>query len=33
LSEVFVHFAGNEVDQGGSFHDVSAERGTAQRLG
>lgn len=33
LDEVFVHFAGTALDSGGSFHDVSAERATAQRLG
>jgi ABC-2 type transport system ATP-binding protein len=33
LSEVFVHYAGTALESGGSFHDVSAERATAQRLG
>jgi len=33
LDEVFVHYAGSALDSGGSFHDVSAERATAQRLG
>ena len=33
LDEVFVHYAGSALDSGGNFHDVSAERATAQRLG
>jgi ABC-2 type transport system ATP-binding protein len=33
LNEVFTHYAGSALDSGGSFHDVSAERATAQRLG
>jgi hypothetical protein len=33
LDEVFAHYAGTALDSGGSFHDVSAERATAQRLG
>jgi ABC-2 type transport system ATP-binding protein len=33
LNEVFVHYAGSALDSGGNFHDVSAERATAQRLG
>jgi ABC-2 type transport system ATP-binding protein len=33
LEEVFVHYAGGALDSGGNFHDVSAERATAQRLG
>ncbi len=33
LSEVFAHYAGSLPDSGGSFHDVSAERSTEQRLG
>jgi ABC-2 type transport system ATP-binding protein len=33
LNEVFVHYAGNALDSGGTLRDVSAERATAQRLG
>jgi len=33
LDEVFVRYAGSALDSGGNFHDVSAERATAQRLG
>jgi len=33
LSDVFIHYAGSSLDSGGNFHDVSAERETAQRLG
>jgi ABC-2 type transport system ATP-binding protein len=33
LNDVFVHYAGSALDSGGSVHDVSAERATAQRLG
>jgi ABC-2 type transport system ATP-binding protein len=33
LNEVFTHFAGSEIDTGGSFHEVAAERATAQRMG
>jgi ABC-2 type transport system ATP-binding protein len=33
LSEVFVRYAGSALDSGGSLHDVSTERTTAQRLG
>jgi ABC-2 type transport system ATP-binding protein len=33
LNDVFVHYAGSALDSGGNFHDVSAERATAQRLG
>jgi ABC-2 type transport system ATP-binding protein len=33
LNEVFVHYAGSVLDSGGTFHDVSTERVTAQRLG
>ena len=33
LDEVFVHYAGTALDSGGTFHDVSTERATAQRLG
>jgi ABC-2 type transport system ATP-binding protein len=33
LNEVFVHYAGIALDSGGTLHDVSAERATAQRLG
>jgi hypothetical protein len=28
-----VHYAGNALDSGGTFRDVSAERATAQRHG
>jgi len=33
LNEVFAQYAGNTLDSGGTFHDISAERVTAQRLG
>jgi ABC-2 type transport system ATP-binding protein len=33
LNDVFVHYAGTALDSGGTFHSVSAERATAQRLG
>jgi len=33
LNEVFVHYAGSALDSGGTFHNVSTERATAQRLG
>jgi len=33
LNEVFVHYAGTDIDSGGTFHDVSTERATAQRMG
>jgi ABC-2 type transport system ATP-binding protein len=33
LNEVFVHYAGSALDSSGTFHDVSSERATAQRLG
>jgi ABC-2 type transport system ATP-binding protein len=33
LNEVFAHYAGSALVSGGSFHDVTAERATAQRLG
>jgi ABC-2 type transport system ATP-binding protein len=33
LNDVFVHYAGNALDSGGTFRDVSAERATAQRHG
>ena len=33
LNELFARYAGSALDSGGSFHDVSAERATAQRLG
>lgn len=33
LDEVFTHYAGTSLDSGGNFHDISAERATAQRLG
>ena len=32
LKEVFIHYAGSAIDSGGTFHEVSAERATAQRL-
>ena len=32
LDEVFAHYAGSVIDSGGTFHDVSAERATAERL-
>jgi ABC-2 type transport system ATP-binding protein len=33
MNDVFVHYAGSAIESGGSFHNVSAERATAQRLG
>jgi len=33
LNDVFIHYAGTNLDSGGSFHDVTSERATAQRLG
>ena len=33
LNDVFVHYAGNALDSGSTFRDVSAERATAQRHG
>jgi ABC-2 type transport system ATP-binding protein len=33
LNDVFVHYAGTALDSGGTFHDVSAARATAQRHG
>ena len=33
LNDVFVHYAGSALDSGGTFHDVSAARATAQRHG
>ncbi len=33
LDEVFVHYAGTALDSGGTLHDISAERETAERLG
>ena len=33
LNDVFVHYAGTALDSGGTFHDVSAARTTAQRHG
>ena len=33
LNDVFVHYAGSDLDSGNNFRAVSAERATAQRLG
>ncbi len=33
LNEVFVHYAGSDIDSGSNFRNVSTERKTAQRLG
>jgi len=33
MNDVFVHYAGSAIESDGSFHNVSAERATAQRLG
>jgi ABC-2 type transport system ATP-binding protein len=33
LDDVFAHYAGTTLDDGGNFRDVSAERATARRLG
>jgi len=33
LDDVFVHYAGNSLDSGGTFRDTSRTRRTAQRLG
>jgi ABC-2 type transport system ATP-binding protein len=33
LDEVFTHYAGTDLDSGGSFHSISTDRATAQRLG
>ncbi|MGB9764787.1 MAG: ATP-binding cassette domain-containing protein [Candidatus Saccharicenans sp.] len=33
LDEVFIHFTGNELDEGGNFRDVSRTRRVARRLG
>jgi ABC-2 type transport system ATP-binding protein len=33
LNEVFTHYAGTDLNAGGSFHSVAADRETAQRLG
>jgi len=33
LDEVFTHYAGTDLDSGGTFHSISTDRATAQRLG
>jgi ABC-2 type transport system ATP-binding protein len=33
LDEVFTHFAGTDLDSGGTYRSVAADRATAQRLG
>jgi ABC-2 type transport system ATP-binding protein len=33
LEDVFVHFSGAVIDQGGNFRDIRESRGTIQRLG
>jgi ABC-2 type transport system ATP-binding protein len=33
LNEVFTHYAGSALDDGGNLHTVAAERATTQRLG
>ena len=33
LNDVFIHYAGSALDSGGTFHDVSSERATEQRMG
>jgi ABC-2 type transport system ATP-binding protein len=33
LDEVFLHYAGTELDSGGNYRNVSSERATARRLG
>ena len=33
LNDVFIHYAGDALEPGGSFREVSSERATAQRLG
>src|ERR1700690_4530749 len=33
LDEVFTHYAGTDLDSGGTFNSVSTDRATAQRLG
>jgi len=33
LDDVFAYYAGTTLDDGGNYHDVSAERATARRLG
>ena len=33
LDDVFVHYSGAVIEQGGSYRDIRESRGTIQRLG
>ena len=33
LNDVFVHFAGDDLESGGSYRETASERRTAKRLG